>query len=103
VTGKLLHLGLGCAGAILCAILSASAFGGDEPRVSIEPRAASEGLSQTGPTIRVQSNLVLIPVTVTDPKNRSVVGLDRETFRVFDGRTEQKVTHFSSDDAPVSV
>jgi VWFA-related protein len=88
---------------LLFAVLSATAYGADEPRVSIEPRAASPSLSPAGETIRVQSNLVLIPVIVTDPKNRSVTGLDRETFRVFDGKMEQKVTHFSSDDAPVSV
>lgn len=104
MTGKSSHWGPGSVGAILfLAILSAPAYGADEPRVSIEPRATSASPSLAGATIQVQSNLVLIPVTVTDPKNRSVVGLDRETFRIFDGRTEQKVTHFSSDDAPLSV
>ena len=98
------HWGPGSAGAILfLAILSSPAFGADEPRVSIEPRVASPSLSLPDATIRVQSNLVLIPVTVTDPKNRSVIGLDRETFRVFDGKTEQTVTHFSRDDAPLSM
>lgn len=53
--------------------------------------------------IRVESNLVLIPVTVTDPLNRFVTGLDRENFRVFEDKSEQKVTHFASEDAPLSV
>jgi Ca-activated chloride channel homolog len=53
--------------------------------------------------IRVDSNLVLIPVTVTDPLNRFVTGLDRENFRIFEDKSEQKVTHFASEDAPLSV
>jgi VWFA-related protein len=97
---------MGFAGSILLCfstILVTSAYGGDEPRILLEPRAATSSMAVSRATIRVESSLVLIPVTVTDPKNRSVVGLDRETFRVFDGKTEQRVTHFSRDDAPLSA
>ena len=52
--------------------------------------------------MRIDSNLVLISVTVTDHKNRLVTGLGREAFRVFDGKTEQKVTQFAEEDAPLS-
>jgi len=45
----------------------------------------------------------LIPVTVTDPLNRFVTGLDRENFRLFEDKSEQKVTHFASEDAPLSI
>jgi VWFA-related protein len=51
----------------------------------------------------VDSTLVLIPVTVTDPLNRFVTGLERENFRIFEDKSEQKVTHFASEDAPLSV
>jgi VWFA-related protein len=85
------------------AILLTPAYGGDEPRVTLEPRAPAASLALSRAAIRVDTNLVLIPVSVTDPKNRSVVGLDRETFRVFDDKAEQNVTHFSRDDAPLSV
>jgi|SRR5271157_1374341 len=53
--------------------------------------------------IRIDSNLVLIPVTVTDPMNRFVTGLEKENFKVFDEKKEQAVTQFSSEDAPLSV
>jgi Ca-activated chloride channel family protein len=53
--------------------------------------------------IRVDSNLVLIPVTVSDARNRPIIGMRRESFRVFDGRAEQDVVHFASEDEPVSV
>jgi Ca-activated chloride channel family protein len=48
-------------------------------------------------------NLVLVPITITDPLNRLVTGLDRENFKVFEGREQQEIRTFSSEDAPVSI
>jgi Ca-activated chloride channel family protein len=48
-------------------------------------------------------DLVLVPVTITDPMNRLVTGLDRENFKVFEGKEPQDIRHFSSEDAPVSL
>jgi VWFA-related protein len=53
--------------------------------------------------IRIDTNLVLIPVTVTDPMNRFVTGLDKENFKIFDDKKEQAISQFSSEDAPLSV
>ena len=53
--------------------------------------------------IRVDVNLVLIPVTVTDPLNRLVTGLDRENFFLYESNNLQKIKSFSSEDAPVSI
>ena len=55
------------------------------------------------PDIRIDSNLVLIPVTVTDPMNRFVTGLEKENFRIFENNKEQAISQFSSEDAPLSV
>jgi Ca-activated chloride channel family protein len=54
-------------------------------------------------TIRSKVDLVLVPVTVTDPMNRLVTGLDKENFQVFEGKDQQEVRHFSSEDAPISL
>jgi len=77
----------------------------EDPKVEITPRAKRAGDVPAVPRgdIRIQSTLVLIPVTVTDPLNRFVTGLDRENFRLFEDKSEQKVTHFASEDAPLSV
>jgi Ca-activated chloride channel homolog len=78
----------------------------DDSKVTIIPRAKpGEAARPDVPRsdIRVESTLVLIPVTVTDPLNRFVTGLERENFRVFEDKSEQKVTHFASEDAPLSV
>jgi VWFA-related protein len=74
-------------------------------QVLIQPRE-KPAPRQEGPahaTLRVDTSLVLIPVTVNDPLNRPVTGLERENFRVYDNRAEQKITTFAMDDAPVAV
>jgi len=53
--------------------------------------------------IRIDANLVLIPVTVSDPFNRFVTGLDKENFKIIEDKREQVITQFSSEDAPLSV
>ena len=51
----------------------------------------------------VESNLVVIPVSVTDSRNHPVTGLARDNFRVFDGGIEQPVLQLSRDDTPMAV
>jgi Ca-activated chloride channel homolog len=52
---------------------------------------------------QVKVDLVLLPVTVSDPMERLVTGLDKEHFRVYDNNKAQEILHFSSEDAPVSL
>ncbi len=59
-------------------------------------------LTHTKP-IKKDVDLVLVPVTITDPLNRLVTGLDRENFRVYEGNQPQDIKHFSSEDSPVSL
>jgi VWFA-related protein len=47
--------------------------------------------------------LVLIPVTVTDPLNRFVTGLEKENFKLTEDNLPQEVSQFSTEDAPLSV
>jgi Ca-activated chloride channel homolog len=78
---------------------------GSADRISIEPRIRREAAGPDGlhASIRVDSTLVLIPVSVTDPLNRFVTGLDKDNFRVFEDNHEQALVQFSSEDAPLSV
>ena len=52
---------------------------------------------------RADSTLVVVPVSVTDPSNRYVLGLAKEDFTLLEDGVEQKVTHFASEDAPLSI
>jgi Ca-activated chloride channel homolog len=84
----------GCIASLVCA------------QVSIEPRARPVPRDQQNaprPNLRVDTHLVLVPLTVTDPFNRPVTGLEREHFRVFDEKIEQTITHFVSEDEPLAV
>jgi Ca-activated chloride channel family protein len=63
--------------------------------------SACMGLAQKN--LRVDSNLVLVPVSVYDPGDHPVTGLDKEHFKLFDDKVEQTVTHFAMDDEPVAV
>lgn len=78
-------------------------------RVGIEPRTSTaapkplEGEAARTPNIRVDTNLVLINVTVRDPLNRFVTGLDKEQFKLFEDKVEQKIAQFASEDAPLSI
>ncbi len=53
--------------------------------------------------LKVDVNLVLVPVTITDPLNRLVTGLDRDNFNLFEGKDQQEIKTFSSEDAPASI
>ena len=55
------------------------------------------------PTLRVDTQLVLVPVAVNDKLNRPVSGLERENFRVFEDNVEQPIVQFAMDDEPVAV
>jgi len=79
-----------------------------EPRVTIEPRAPQPepgkgSADRLRTNIRVDSDLVLIPVLVTDRNDRSVTGLGRGHFRLWEDKVEQTITHFAAEDTPVSV
>ena len=56
-----------------------------------------------GSFIKVDVDLVLIPVTITDPLNRLVTGLEAEDFDVYENGVKQKISSFASEDAPVSI
>jgi VWFA-related protein len=95
---------------LLCsALLTAPAIVGPvvwgEPQGPVKPRPKPAEKTESSPTatLRVDSNLVLIPVTVTDPLNRFVTGLERENFKLFEDKKEQEISAFSSEDAPLSI
>ena len=52
---------------------------------------------------KAHTDLVLIPVTVTDALNRFVLGLQKEDFQLSEDGVEQNMTLFSGEDAPLSV
>ncbi len=71
--------------------------------LSAKNSLASDGASVRDKRIKVDVSLVLVNVTVTDPYNRLVTGLEQDNFRVYEDKIEQEVVHFSSEDVPISI
>ena len=54
-------------------------------------------------SLQVNSDLVLIPVTVLNRNDESVGGLEKEHFKLFENKVQQVITHFAIEDAPISL
>jgi Ca-activated chloride channel family protein len=52
---------------------------------------------------QASTELVLVPVTVTDHYGKTITGLAAEDFRVFDDRSPQHIVSLHSDDAPCTA
>lgn len=77
------------------------------PNLPVRPKppagGAAAGDERFTPNIRIDTNQVLIPVTVTTPMNQFVTGMEKENFRLFEDKVEQEISFFASFDAPLSV
>jgi Ca-activated chloride channel family protein len=85
-------------GAALAVLFSASVP--SQTGVGAQPQTPNRGPQ---PSFRADSNLVVIPVSVTDTLNRFVLGLRKEDFRLVDDGAEQPIAHFSGEDIPLSI
>jgi Ca-activated chloride channel family protein len=75
-------------------------------------RATSLDIQMDGPRVQpaddtkpviVHTDLVTLTVTVTDTYGRFVTGLGQNAFSIIDDKTQQQITFFSDEDAPVSL
>jgi len=86
------------------------------PKVSPPPvsQAPASAQQQTAPpanaapsdsqaTLRVNVNLVILPVTVKDGAGRLVPDLTRTDFRILDDSVEQRLEYFSAEAFPLSA
>lgn len=81
-----------------------------EDKVKFNPNSPAAAEAEIDPTlkthtrpIRVDVDLVLVPVTVTDQMSRLVTGLEKDNFVLLDNGEKQPIQHFSSEDAPISL
>ncbi len=71
---------------------------------NVETVALRRNMAVSPPrSIRLDVEMVLVPVTVTDPYERLVEGLNKKDFRLFDDGVEQNISQFYRDDGPISV
>ena len=65
--------------------------------------ASANSSPQRPASVRVDVDLVLVPVTVTDGRSRFVSGLQPGNFQLWEDKAEQEILHVSAEDAPISV
>ncbi len=86
----------------VCAFLASTAF--SQTKGPVQPAKDAANIQiKPGQGIKVNVNLTLVNVTVTDPLDRLVTGLEKENFRVFEDGIEQEVLTMSGEDVPVSI
>jgi VWFA-related protein len=90
---------------VLCSALNGLAQSQPPVGPITAPRAKPTAKEAPAPksNIRIDTTVVQIPVTVTDPLNRFVTGLEKKDFKLFEDKVEQNVQYFASEDAPISV
>ena len=104
-------LAMGCAAIALLALFAAAVWcrtGDQKPTTAPPEEQGGAHVTVKTPNIhvapfQVDVNMVVVNVTVTDPFDRIVTGLDQENFQVYDEKVEQKIIAFSTEDSPISV
>ncbi len=74
-----------------------------KPQPATPPSDTPPSLAIRSKPLRVDVDLVLVPVTVTDVKGKSVLDLHKEDFQLFEGQKEVPVRYFFAQDTPISV
>lgn len=77
-----------------------------DPEVSLKTRpmetSPEAGMSRRE-IIKVDVELALVSVTVTDPMGRMVTGLNKDHFEVIEDKKQQEVVHFGAEDSALSL
>jgi Ca-activated chloride channel family protein len=74
-----------------------------QPTPLPDTSAQSTSSPVDGDVIRVDTQLVNVPVRVMDKKGRFVAGLKQEDFKVFENGVDQEISYFSSEEEPFTV
>jgi Ca-activated chloride channel family protein len=68
-------------------------------------RTAKSGAQDAGraATFSTNSQMVLVPVTVTDHYGKTIMGLQARDFNIFEDQNSQQITSFATQDTPCST
>jgi Ca-activated chloride channel homolog len=84
---------------VLFTLLTCALAAQDQP-----PRSEQSTKPEVSPhQLKVDVDLVLATVTVTDRNGRFVTGLEKENFKISEDKVAQDIAYFSSEDIPLSV
>lgn len=92
-------LALRCVGSVLLLFFSWGALKGQTlSRQSLNARSVADAA-----VFRTSSQIVLVPVTVTDRYGKTIEGLGAKDFAIQEDRVSQPIVSFGAEDAPCSV
>jgi Ca-activated chloride channel family protein len=74
-----------------------------QPTPLADASAQATPSSVDGDIIKVDTQLVSLPVRVMDKKGRFVAGLRQDEFQVFENGVEQEISYFSTEEEPFTV
>lgn len=116
LTGAWLHVWLGLLCVALCGVLvdgqSTAAVQQQRPRRAGSPPSSSDtiGVSSSAgeeldenDVVRVDTQLITVPVVVRDESGRPVTGLTASAFQLYEDARPQQVATFATSDAPFEV
>ena len=91
---------------VLCVLFlgifaASPSFGQSSAPIAPAPDRATKKVGGKG--LKVDVDMALVNVTVTDPYGRLVTGLEQDNFRVYEDNAEQEIVRFSSEDVPISI
>ena len=78
---------------------------GNSKRLTKAPPQNEQSVTEEedGEIIKVETNLVTLPVSVLDRDGRFISGLEQGDFQIFDNGVQQKVEYFQSVESPFTV
>lgn len=76
---------------------------GGRPTAKTAPAADNTAITDSDEEIKVETNLVTMPVSVLDRDGRFVSGLYQRDFEIFENGVKQKIEHFQSVEQPFTV
>ncbi len=88
------------------ALIALFVFGASPPAYvagSQPPRKPRQPDLKKSAVIKMNVEMTLVNVDVTDSRNNSVASLNKESFRVYEDGVEQQISAFSSEDVPISI
>jgi Ca-activated chloride channel family protein len=77
--------------------------GSTNPNRSVPSNTPASQGAEEDEIVRVETNLVTMPVSVLDREGRFISGLQQKDFKIFENGIEQKVEHFQSVEQPFTV
>lgn len=71
---------------------------------TVKPQSTGEaGAVTDDEVVKVETNLITIPVSVFDRNGLYIPGLEKENFKIFENGKEQEIAYFGTTDKPFTV